>query len=180
MLLSVASLLTVLSPLIPTDAASLAPQPQLRALAKNDGLNVTDPAGFISCTVCAVLVVTLQDLVQKNGSEEEIVRITKAICVDFKIEDERVCTGISREYKDMVVGVLSDVVLDPTEVCGFLLGNSCAHAHNPFDESWTIPLLNTPKPPYAPPIDPVPGSPVSRFMQVWQTKYVKVKTSCLG
>ena len=67
--------------------------------------SVAQPAGFISCTACGVLVATLQDLVRKNSSEEEIVPVSRAICIDFKIQDERVCTGVTKEYKDMVVGV---------------------------------------------------------------------------
>ena len=108
---------------------------------------------------------------QRNASEEELVKITTKICIDLKIEDERVCNGITREFRDEVVGVLAAVVFSPEEICGYLLGDSCAHAHNPIAENWTIPLTSTPKPPYQPPAPPKAGSPVSHILYVSDIHY---------
>ena len=51
------------------------------------------------CTGCKALVSLLQDLFLKNATEDEIVKIITAFCIDLKIEDELVCRGIVTEFK---------------------------------------------------------------------------------
>eukprot|EP00117_Sycon_ciliatum_P018528 scpid47441/ scgid17097/ Sphingomyelin phosphodiesterase; Acid sphingomyelinase len=115
--------------------------------------------GGLTCVACEVAATTLQGLIQTNASEELIVKVALDICIGLDEADSRVCHGIIPEFKDEFIGVVAEVGLGPKELCGALLGNSCAQFHNPWNENWTIPLLSTPKPKYVPPQPPKSGSP---------------------
>ena len=133
--------------------------------------NVDSPRFSISCEVCKLLVFTVQDLIKTNASQEDIVKISTAICIDFKIEDKRVCDGITKEFREEVISVLTAVYLTPDEVCGTLLGDSCAVAPGINPQNWTVPILNTTKPPYVPIKPPAQGSPVSKFLYLSDIHY---------
>ena len=130
-----------------------------------------DPDGVISCAACKLLVSTLQEAVKTNASEEEIVKIAIAFCIDEHEADDRVCHGIIHEFKDEFIGVVAAVPLDPNETCGYIVGNSCAIPHNPFDESWTVTILNTTKPSYTPPAVPAAGKPTAVFAHLSDIHY---------
>ncbi len=49
--------------------------------------------------------------------------------------------------------VLSHISLSPNEICGTLLGESCARVYNPL-YNWTLPLTPIPKPAVKPRIQP--------------------------
>ncbi len=49
--------------------------------------------------------------------------------------------------------VFDKIALDPDEVCGLLVGDSCATTYNP-EMKWNITLPKTPKPPVKPPVPP--------------------------
>lgn len=51
--------------------------------------------------------------------------------------------------KDEFVTVVAKLALSPSEICGIVLGDSCAHVYNPL-HNWTLPLSPIPKPPVAP------------------------------
>lgn len=42
--------------------------------------------------------------------------------------------------------VVARLALSPSEICGIILGDSCAHVYNPL-YNWTLPLSPIPKPP---------------------------------
>lgn len=42
--------------------------------------------------------------------------------------------------------VFDKIALSPDEVCGLLVGNSCATTHNP-EANWNVTFPNVPKPP---------------------------------
>ena len=54
-------------------------------------------------------------------------------------------------FQDEVLTVVERVVLSPTEICGFVLGSSCAHFYNPFKQEWNVTV-----PGNKPPVVPVP------------------------
>ncbi|XP_071093406.1 sphingomyelin phosphodiesterase-like [Haliotis cracherodii] len=117
------------------------------------------------CWACKLLATTLYTLVVQKRPENDIVEICTAICIKGRIQDERVCRYITREYKDMAITVVQQAVLSPDQICGTILGPSCATPYNPLD-MWNITLPNTPKPPVKPPQPPAPGSPKVRFLQL--------------
>ena len=135
-------------------------------------VDVDDPAdGVISCAVCKELVSLLQEAIQTNASEEEIVKAAITYCISKQKADDRVCHGIIHEFKDEFIGVVVAIPLDPNETCGYIVGNSCAIPHYPFDESWTVTILNTTKPSYTPPAVPAAGKPTAVFAHLSDLHY---------
>lgn len=67
------------------------------------------------------------------------------------------------------VTILGQLVISPNEVCGILLGPSCATVYNPW-HNWTVPLSPIPKPPIEP-IDPDRKyqGPVSKILHLSDT-----------
>lgn len=120
---------------------------------------------FIGCEVCKFAVEGLKDLVEKQSTEEDIVKFMTLICKKFDIEDDRVCDDIIKEYKDEFIGVALRLVLSPEEVCGILLGNNCGTPYDPND-LWNVTLPSTPKPPLTPRVLPKAGSPKLRILHV--------------
>ena len=52
--------------------------------------------------------------------------------------------------QDEVLGVFDQVALSPSEVCVILLGPSCGNPYNPWNQTWTVKLPPTPRPPVVP------------------------------
>ncbi len=50
-------------------------------------------------------------------------------------------------FQTEVLTVVDKVALKPSEACSILLGNGCGSSYDPFNQNWTVPLPNTPKPP---------------------------------
>ena len=60
--------------------------------------------------------------------------------------------------------VIAQLTITPSEICGVILGDTCAHVYNPL-YNWTLPLSPIPKPPINPilieppsPVQPPSGS----------------------
>lgn len=126
----------------------------------------------LECTACKLAVKTLQQLFSQNATEDAIVKAVVELCVVLKVEDENVCSLVVPEFKVLrcarvcctvcfcyynscsvqseVLYVFAHVALDPEEVCGVLLGPSCAKPYNPKNQTWNITFPSTPKPPVSP------------------------------
>ena len=53
----------------------------------------------IDCDICILFVTGLNVLIEKGSTQEDVVEFTTKVCIDLKIEDERVCESITREFK---------------------------------------------------------------------------------
>ena len=49
-------------------------------------------------------------------------------------------------FQDEVLTVFDKIALSPDEVCGLLVGDSCAKTYNP-EENWNVTFPHVPKPP---------------------------------
>jgi sphingomyelin phosphodiesterase len=132
------------------------------------------------CTGCKALVSLLQDLFLKNATEDEIVKIITAFCIDLKIEDELVCRGIVTEFKDEVLSVFDEIALGPNELCGIVIGPSCGSPYDPYNQTWTVKLPSTPKPPVKPVPPPKAGSPTTRILFISDIHFDKNYTPGLN
>ena len=74
------------------------------------------------------------------------------------------CTTHPRS-QDEVLSVFAQVALSPSEVCGILLGSSCGDPYNPWNQTWTVKLPPTPKPPVVPVPPPKVYSYVHAYLQ---------------
>jgi len=102
-----------------------------------------------TCHTCKFGMSLLQHFVEFGRSQDQLARLSNNICVSLRIESPRVCKGISDIFKEELATVIAQVTLSPTEICGIILGESCAHVSNPL-HNWTLPLTPFPKPPLRP------------------------------
>ncbi|KAL9981128.1 hypothetical protein ACROYT_G009792 [Oculina patagonica] len=116
-----------------------------------------------TCDACKLITFLAQTAFVTNKSEADITYEARVICKELKIEDSRVCNEVITEFRNEVLTVADKVFLSPSEVCGSLLGPTCAHKRDP-DKFWNITLPEK-KPPVKPIPPPKPGSPVSRVLQ---------------
>ena len=54
--------------------------------------------------------------------------------------------GLVYIFQTEVLFVFATLALNPDEVCGFVLGDTCSSVYNPWD-AWDITLPDVPKPP---------------------------------
>ncbi|XP_059171995.1 sphingomyelin phosphodiesterase-like [Physella acuta] len=119
----------------------------------------------VTCDLCVWITLELQDMIRKQTAVDVIVKEAIKICILFKIEDARVCSMIVPLFHEEILYVVDNLVLDPKEACGIILGDSCGSPYYP-GEMWNITLPNTPKPPPQPPTPPKPSSPTVRFLHL--------------
>ena len=91
----------------------------------------------LSCTVCKVAAGLLHAYLELGTTEEEIVKGLTKLCINLKIEDVRVCTGIIPEFKEEVLTVFDMAVVTPDDICGTILGPSCASAESAYGP-WNV------------------------------------------
>ena len=53
----------------------------------------------VECDLCKTVVTVIRTLVEANKSKEEIASTVAKVCENLKIEDQRVCLGITNVYK---------------------------------------------------------------------------------
>ncbi|XP_072029445.1 sphingomyelin phosphodiesterase-like [Amphiura filiformis] len=155
----------------------------------NDINNVIEKHKFsdvtlnLSCDLCKLLVGMIDDLIDANRTEEEVVVIATQFCITFKIESERVCTLVTKEFKDELFGTLVGHYISPAEICGSILGDSCAVPYDPAS-NWTVKLPDTKKPPVVEPTPPKAGSPELKVLHLsdihWDRMYQEGANAVCG
>lgn len=53
----------------------------------------------VDCDICILFVSGLKALVEKGSTQDDVAKFATKACKDLKIEDDRVCTAITQEYK---------------------------------------------------------------------------------
>ncbi|XP_059171990.1 sphingomyelin phosphodiesterase-like [Physella acuta] len=119
----------------------------------------------ITCDLCVFIVEEVHDMIERATAVETIVKEVIRICILFKIEDQRVCNMIVPQYQEEGLYVINNLILEPAEACGIILGDKCSTPYFP-GQMWNISLPNTPKPAPKPPTPPQPQSPTLRFLHL--------------
>ena len=96
----------------------------------------------VSCSLCKTVAGFLRYYLELGKTEDEIVKEFTKVCIDFKIEDERVCYGVVREFKDEVLTVFDMAVVTPDDICGTILGPTCANAGTAYGP-WNVTFPNS-------------------------------------
>lgn len=96
----------------------------------------------VSCSLCKMLTGVLHYFIDNTFTEKEIVKAVTKICIDLKIEDHRVCYGVVREFKEEVLTVFDKAVVTPDDICGTVLGPSCAKAGAAYGP-WNVTFPNS-------------------------------------
>lgn len=115
------------------------------------------------CFACKLLTFLAQVVFLTKNVEDAVLYELRVACKDLKIEDDRVCVSVISEFKNEVLSVIDEVFLDPNEVCGTLLGQTCAHSRDP-SRFWNVTIPEK-KPAVKPIPPPKPGSLVSKVLQ---------------
>ena len=53
----------------------------------------------VTCEICDYIVSHVKDLVARGSTQEAVVWFARFVCIEFKIEDDRVCSTIVEEFK---------------------------------------------------------------------------------
>ena len=96
----------------------------------------------VSCSLCKMLTGVLHYFIDNEFTEEEVVKGITKICIDLKIEDQRVCYGVVREFKEEVLTVFDKAVVTPDDICGTILGPTCAKAGTAYGP-WNVTFPNS-------------------------------------
>ncbi|XP_028396329.1 sphingomyelin phosphodiesterase-like [Dendronephthya gigantea] len=135
-------------------------------LLSNDIHSIFSPSlNGLECDACKFMTGLVQSLFRLNQTHEFIEKAAAFWCVKLKIEDTRVCTGIIPEFQNEVLSVFDDVGLSPKEVCGYILGPTCAQVRSLYPD-WNISLTTVPKPPVHPTPLPKTGSPTFKILHL--------------
>lgn len=131
--------------------------------------------GGFSCELCKVFAAVLETFMEKNSSEEEVVKLVRDFCILAKIEDELVCDQIAVEYRQEVLTIAYHIFLGQSEqACAILVGPTCAPAYDPWQQLWNISVPGN-KPPIHHIQPPEAGSPVLRILHLsdihWDMNY---------
>lgn len=121
--------------------------------------------GNVTCGVCVFVVMEIKEMIQRSTAVQTIVQEVIKFCVNFKIEDEHVCSLIVPQFQEEVLYAVDNLLLSPDEACGIILGGTCATPYFP-GEMWNVTLPDSPKPIPRPPTPPKPGAPTLRFLQL--------------
>ncbi|XP_015791561.1 sphingomyelin phosphodiesterase [Tetranychus urticae] len=122
-----------------------------------------------TCYACKFGIALVQHFIEFGKGKEEMAKLATTVCITLKIEDRTVCKGIINTYKDEFVEVVSQLAFSPTEICGTILGDSCAEVYNPL-HNWTVPLTPLPKPAVPnPPTVPTSNVPTLKILQISDT-----------
>ncbi|KAI1300253.1 Sphingomyelin phosphodiesterase [Halotydeus destructor] len=106
-----------------------------------------------TCYTCKFGMALIQHLIEFGRGKDELASLANTICVMLKVEKPQVCKGMTNIFKEEFVTVIAKLALTPSEICGIMLGDKCAHTTNPL-HNWTLPLSPIPKPD-----KPRPGPP---------------------
>ncbi|XP_038051985.1 sphingomyelin phosphodiesterase-like isoform X2 [Patiria miniata] len=114
--------------------------------------------GGLECDACKAIMDIVDQLLEKNTTEDVILDVMVEFCKVGEIETPRVCEYIAREFKDELFGVLTGHYATPDEICGMLVGSSCDVPYNP-NTPWNVTFPKVAKPPVTIPKPPKAGSP---------------------
>ena len=95
----------------------------------------------VGCKVCKGLVEVLHGIGSVGIGEGELVDIATKICLKLHIDkvDDRVCETVTKEFGNELWYVIIDAAVEPSKICGWIFGETCAHFVDYFPP-WNITL----------------------------------------
>ncbi|KRT84121.1 hypothetical protein AMK59_1728, partial [Oryctes borbonicus] len=113
-------------------------------------------------------VLLLQNEVKQGTPVDEIKAKFVSICVEFKIENEVVCSGIFDVFSPDVLPILNVTKISVAQICSLCLGEVCGDVQNPLHD-WEIKFPSVPKPVLKERIDYVEGAPTFKVLHLSDT-----------
>lgn len=129
--------------------------------------------GIGSCDSCRRFVSIFSEIFKSTLSKDLIAKLATWVCDFCHIEDNFVCKYVTTEFKDEVLYVVQQLIVNPDQVCPILYEECGDVVHgNPY-YNWTdkVTLPDVPKPPLAV-LDPPPaGSETLRILHISDLHY---------
>lgn len=95
--------------------------------------------GIDKCTICKTIVSFLHGIGSAKEGIGDLVKYADKLCDLLHIETSRICHSIVPEYANEVWDIFFDTIVEPNELCGWLLGKGCGN-ETAFFPSWNITL----------------------------------------
>jgi len=92
-----------------------------------------------SCSICKTAVSFLHGFGSVTLGEDKLVEFADFICDKFELASPPVCHAMIPQFKHIVWKIFFDTVVEPDQICGWLIGNSCAETSSYF-ASWNVTL----------------------------------------
>ena len=101
----------------------------------------------LTCRSCRVLFGIARKIWPEKGISHFVaVQFAINICTALGIQHREVCKGVIHEFHHELYYLVRNVHIRSDAICGALLGKDCGGGIS-VDKPWTVPLLDTPKPP---------------------------------
>lgn len=91
------------------------------------------------CSMCRFSVALANYVLKTRRGADSVYRITNAYCKLAHMESPMVCSKVTKLFNQEVVKVLSNGVVTPRQVCGYLSNNTCGAYHDPMAD-WEVNL----------------------------------------
>ncbi|KAK9730903.1 Acid sphingomyelin phosphodiesterase C-terminal region [Popillia japonica] len=124
----------------------------------------------ISCSLCKLGVLLLKNEVNQGTPVQEIRGKFITICVDFKIENEVVCSGIFDVFAPDVLPVLNTTTIGVAQICSLCLGEVCGDVENPLHE-WSVQFPVEKKPSLKEKLNYVGDAPTFKVLHLSDTHF---------
>ncbi|KAI6652711.1 Sphingomyelin phosphodiesterase-like [Oopsacas minuta] len=134
----------------------------------------------LTCELCKAIFAEVQKLAEQGKTEDELAKIITDICIIFQLQDDNVCHLVVPEFRDEVLTVAFTVGLNGDEVCGIILGPTCGIPYDPFNQTWSVKMLNTTKPPIKEMKLPAKGAKQTRILHITDIHYDAMYTEGLS
>eukprot|EP00128_Syssomonas_multiformis_P013863 Colp12_sorted_trinity150504_noHs@9361 len=128
----------------------------------------------LECSACKLLVKGVQNMFDKQYTQDEIARFVSTACILLKIQDKDVCIGAINVFREEVLTVFSHVALSPSLICSYLL-NACPRTERFPLQPWNITI--PPPPPERRERRDWEGAPTRTILHLtdvhWDPEYVE-------
>lgn len=92
-----------------------------------------------NCQLCLFGASLVQYALDTQRGYSEVEKFTYHFCLAAKIQSPDVCANVTKLFNHEVVKVLSNGVLTPDQICGYMTKNACGSFHNPLAD-WEVNL----------------------------------------
>ncbi|KAK0079856.1 hypothetical protein PV325_000728, partial [Microctonus aethiopoides] len=124
----------------------------------------------MTCTGCKLGAFLLQYSIKSGISNAEIKGRIHKFCAILLIQTPRVCQGVAEVFGDVIIHILRETDLGPSEICSVALSDDCEDTYS-FQHEWEVAFPPVNKPPVKPPIPPKNGAPTFKVLHISDTHY---------
>lgn len=91
------------------------------------------------CMMCKFSVSLVNYALRTKRGADQVNRFANSFCNIAHIESPLVCSNITRLFNHEIIKVLSNALITPNQVCGYISNNTCGHYNDPMGD-WEVDL----------------------------------------